>query len=185
MTKDTKYTQAVAKARGEVTPAELIHDLANRAVGVEKVDGGTLVDIQEMLSSGDFEMAPQLLTLQTGDKIFGVLTSVGTTLLDSLQTPGAKDRILTYQFRLRDGAMVSILGASQIDRDLGGSWHQSSNGDIVATATKIGHSIMIAKGGKTTTRKGRQIGEYLILVSAAPAKLLSPATAESLMEKAK
>lgn len=125
-------------------PVALVTREPDVASGLSRYDGEALSTANK---AGGWDTAPRILTLGEGDVIRGLLVGEGDpaeiedTVLREIKT------IRTWVIEFADGARASILSSSQLDK---------------ALPPRIGHEVIIARGGNVETRKGQRVTEYIV-----------------------
>jgi hypothetical protein len=113
-TKTGKYAQSVAKATGGNAQPVIILD--NAAAMITKFESSELV---ELARSGKHEFAPQMMALEEGQKITGLLEGYGPGNDFVDEETGVVRHVDSWIIASPDGAMrVSILSSAQLDRKL-------------------------------------------------------------------
>jgi hypothetical protein len=150
MAKSDKFDQAIAKVENKAL-SEIGTDKVKSFVGRANV-----AEIQALIESDEIDEADQLLTLGEGDQITGEYMGPGTAEIEDLNDKGKKKTVTTHKIVLRDpetwerGPRVSILGAAQLDRQLGS----------VMERYYIGVPVLVARGATKRTPKGVQMTDY-------------------------
>lgn len=114
--KPTKFDQAAARARGETTAAEpqamVVTQDVTGMLGPTNPD-----ELQALLASGEYEAAPQLLTVAEGQTVTGLLEGNGPDAEFTDEHTGIVRTVKTWVIS-RGGLRVSILSSAQLDRKL-------------------------------------------------------------------
>jgi len=141
---DNKFDRAVDRARGngakdtEMAPVTPPSALVGKA---------TETDVAEMLS-GKYEVAPQIASLEEGDKIEGILEGEGPMAEVNDPTTGEVREIRTWIIANASGtARVSILTSAQLERKL---------------PPFVGGFVKIVRGKDIKTNGGRRVADYLV-----------------------
>lgn len=138
--------------------ARALEDIRNNVGMVEVFDP---LEFVSAVKSGKAVMAEKYIKLQEGQQIRGYLVARGVALMTEVD-PNTNQVVSHEAERLRfaladrngepTGAVVSILSVTQVEtafRD---------------TPTDGSALCLVAKGGKSTTRKGRLMDEYFIYI---------------------
>lgn len=161
MSKSSKLDSAISRARN-VTHEGVVEDEPSTSLAtigeaqvqasIQALDPAMLA---QLVASGEIEAAPQLLTLQSGQMITGLIDTRGTTTLEDENTKQPKE-VGTWQISLvgpdrkPTGLRVSILSSSQLDRMLP---------EHLAT----GRAVIIARGGDIKIKGGKKnMTEYFV-----------------------
>lgn len=143
-----KWNQSVAKATGQEVEGNDGAALP-MAVGVTAmISTADDAMIQSMMSSGELEFAPQVLTLEEGQKISGILQGHGpmAEIMDPVEK--TTKEVDTWIITSPDGsASVSILDSAQLSRKL---------------PPFIGSMVHIIRGKDLKTGAGRRVTDYLV-----------------------
>lgn len=156
--KSDKWNKAAARANGEETalvkggaPTD-VSQIGSAEV-LAMIETADAAEIQAEIASGAIDAAPRIMELQEGMRITGHLYASGMTKLPNMQNPAVLDDVSTYQIELYNrttgerGPRISIIGSAQLDRDL---------------PPRMGKNVTIAVGGKTDTKRGRQVREFFV-----------------------
>lgn len=155
MSKPSKYDQAVAKSRGETVETTSLATIGEErlAAAVQTLDPAMLA---AMVASGEIEAAPQIMKIEIGQMITGLIASQGEAEIEDSNTRTPKI-VKTWQIELVDpttrepnGITVSILGSAQLDRQLP-KWLGTPR------------VAVIARGQDTTIKGGaRRMAQYFV-----------------------
>jgi len=136
--KSDKYNQAVAKATGKETGAaqagEIVTAAPKNAEALVKTfhPDALAQEFAKDMASGTFEAAPQILSLQKGQMVEGILEGNGPVAEFKDGDTGEVTFVQTWVIKDPSGAVrISILSSAQLDRKLIGF---------------IGHYVKIARG---------------------------------------
>jgi hypothetical protein len=156
MSKTDKLTTAIANVsakKSDTPPPTSLAALAEETTtGIAPID---LARLRELATSGDYEVGARLAELKEGQQIEGRLVSSGVTEIPDLVT-GEVKQISTYQIDV-GGAVLSILGSAQLDRQL---------------PALIGRDVVIARGGTIRTKRGMNVSEYFVAAKRLPIQKL-------------
>lgn len=156
MSKSDKYDQAVARATGTNAAAsgeagEIVTTPPKGAEALVKTfhPDALLAEFGKDMSSGKFEAAPQILSLQKGQMVEGVLEGNGPVAEFKDEDTGEVTYVQTWVIKDPTGAMrVSILSSAQLDRKLLGF---------------IGHYVKIARGEDVPVKgTKKRMTEYMV-----------------------
>jgi hypothetical protein len=154
MSKSDKYDQAVAKATGSHAGGEVGEIVTTPAKGAEVIVRSFQPhelekEFAKDMNSGGYEAAPQILSLQKGQMVEGILEGNGPVAEFTDEDTGEVSHVNTWVIRDPSGAMrVSILSSAQLDRKCIGF---------------IGHFIKIARGEDVPVKgTKRRMTEYLV-----------------------
>jgi len=106
----------------------------------------------QRLAANEIEAAEQIMTLEKGQEITGILEDSGRTMIEDINTKQMKE-VTTWKIRLHHpdtwerGPLVSILGSAQLDRQL---------------PALMGLAVIIARGDTIKTKKGANMTEYAV-----------------------
>jgi hypothetical protein len=162
----TKDTTAITTTSTPVTLDQLGTEGVAGMIG--QADAAAL---QAMMAAGQLEAAEQMLTLEKGQQITGVLYESGTSVIEDKNTKLPKE-VRTWKIELRHpqtwapGPRVSILGSAQLDRQL----------DSILSRSQgiFGQAVVIARGGETKTGKGNNMTEYFVAIDKSRTPTLAP-----------
>jgi len=149
--KSTKYNNVVAKATGNAPEdASNAPQIVTAAAGmIRKV---TQEDIQSIVTDKTMEFAPQLLKLEEGDMLEGILEGNGPEAeleqVDKATKQVKTNIVKTWIVRDANGGQrASILGGAQLDRKL---------------PPFVGGMVKIVRGQDIETKGGFRVTEYLV-----------------------
>jgi hypothetical protein len=114
----TKYDQAVAKSRGQAVNANESTELAPVGEDVTGmlVDSATFrAELEAKINSGEWEAAPQLLTLKKGQTLIAFLEGNGPEAEFVDEQTGVVKNVKTWILS-KNGVRVSILSSIQLDK---------------------------------------------------------------------
>lgn len=149
--KKSKYDRAVDAARGikstdlETTkPGELDTSILPAGMLVDSAAVGA--ELAAKIKSGEWEQAPQLLTLKAGQTIMAILEGNGAPAEFVDEDTGVVNHEQTWILS-RDGVRVSILGSAQLNKKL---------------PPFVGGAVAITRGAEV--RNGSRVyTDYLVL----------------------
>lgn len=150
---DDKVKNVQSKDKGSETALATLPTEAKAFIR-KSTDGSSIL---ASAAAGKLELGIQLYDMEPGDELTGQLVGKGSTQLPDPNTGAMRD-VNTWQLELRHpetweaGPTVSILGAAALDRQL--------DHFIERNAGVIDLPVVIFRGGKTTTARGRQLNEY-------------------------
>lgn len=125
-------------------------------------------EVAARIAAGELEAGVQLMEIPEDTTVYGILESFGSTMLPDLNT-GVLRPVRTWQLELKrksdwkqPGTHISILGAAQLDRQLQGFLRRAKIvcDESIVEGEAGNLPVMIYRGGKTTTKKGRQLNEF-------------------------
>ena len=142
--KSEKYNQAVSRATGKtVDTGQSTAPIGNAAAMFSKFEPEQL---NEMAKSGKFEFAPQMMTIEPGMKIEGILEGYGAGNLFTNPDTGEQRFVDSWIIASHDGALrVSILSGSQLDTKL---------------PPFLGLPVIIARNAEIKLAGGHRCGDY-------------------------
>lgn len=114
-TKSNKFATSVTKATGGGgnTPAVILENAA------QMITPFNPDELRELARSGKHEFAPQMMSLEEGQKIIGILEGYGPGNDFADEDTGIVRHVDSWIIASPDGAMrVSILSSAQLDRKL-------------------------------------------------------------------
>lgn len=117
--KSEKYNEAVNRATGGKageTSTEMAPPLGNAGAMISAFQPE---DLNKLAATGSFEFAPQVMSLEPGQKIEGILEGIGpgNDFID--ETTGVVRHVDSWIIASADGSLrVSILSSAQLDRKL-------------------------------------------------------------------
>lgn len=167
----SKFDQATKNARGReaarngsteivkhnaATAPEVFSDTLNTGALVEQFDPEVFAD---GIADGTWDAAPQILTLEAGQMIQGILVGNGPVaeFEEIKQGVVEKHEVQTWIIKSpTSGIRVSILSSAQLDAKL---------------RDRVGQYVMIARGPERDTKKGKRVTEYLVKSRALPASI--------------
>lgn len=150
--KSDKFKNAVTRATGEPAadgsnaPTIRTPEMSAMVSQVSKED------LAAIINDSSLEFAPQILKLEEGDMVHGVLEGNGPTAEFQNLNPLTKE-VTTSQVQtwiiasIGGGQRVSILSSAQLDRKL---------------APFVGGEVKIVRGKDINTNNGQRVTEYLV-----------------------
>ncbi len=151
MAESPKYNKAVAKATGaEPTHApDAIRDQAPMPPGVQGMISSADPDtIAQLMQNNDLEFAPQVLSLEEGQRVDGILEGNGPQA--EVMDPVDKTTRLVDTWIIAHPlgtARVSILTSAQLERKL---------------PPFIGSPVTIIRGKDIKATSGRRVADYMV-----------------------
>ena len=147
--KSQKYNNAVNKATGGNAESDAPQIVTSAAGMVRKA---TDDDIKAIVSDTTMEFAPQLLKLEEGDMLEGILEGNGPDAelerVDRATKQVTVNIVKTWIVRdTRGGQRASILGSAQLDRKL---------------PPFVGGMVKIVRGKDIETSNGNRVTDYLV-----------------------
>src|SRR5262249_49809927 len=113
MSNDSKYNKAVNQATGGGSEEKAV------AIGEAAAMFSTFEtkDLQALAATGQFEFAPQVMTLEVGQKIEGILEGMGPGNDFEDKDTGIVRHVDSWIIASLDGSLrVSILSSAQLDK---------------------------------------------------------------------
>jgi hypothetical protein len=150
----SKFQKSVDRARG----TEGVAEPSSTAVAITSpetmamVTKATKEDVAAITSNPDLEFAPQLLKLEEGDMVHGILEGNGPVAefehVDKATKEVTHNFVQTWIIRaINGGQRVSILSSAQLDRKL---------------APFVGGEVKIVRGRDINTSNGQRVTDYLV-----------------------
>ncbi len=143
----SKFDQAVNRARGGAptgnAEAPSIPMKAHALVSTISQD-----EVNAMMNSGEFEFAPQVLSMEEGQMVAGILEGNGPDAEITDPQSGEVRPVPTWIIATPDGsARVSILSSAQLEKKL---------------PPFIGGHVRIVRGKDLKTSNNRRVTDYLV-----------------------
>ncbi len=140
----TKYEEAVRRATGGQSEESTSSGRVTNPMISEFQDG----ELAEMLSNGEWEFAPQVMSLEEGQKVEGILEGNGPMAEIRDRDTGEVKEVATWIIASKDGTQrVSILSSAQLDKKL---------------PPFIGGLVKIVRGKDIKISNGHRCTEYLV-----------------------